>query len=100
MHVITRQRLRIFWEQHPDAEAPLRAWYTQVTRARWHNFAEVRRDFPSADLVQRLTVFNIGGNKYRLITRMEYFQQRIYIRAVLTHADYNKEQWKNDPWYR
>lgn len=99
MHIITRRRLRRFWEQHPDAAKPLRAWYAQVSHARWQNFTEVRRDFPSADQVRRLTVFNIGGNKYRLVVRIEYERQRVYIRAVMTHAEYDKDRWKDDPWY-
>lgn len=98
MHIISLRRLREFWEKHNQAEAPLRAWFTHVEFAQWRNFAEVRADFPSADQVQRLTVFNIAGNNYRLIARIEYAQQKIYVRAVLTHAEYDREGWKNDSW--
>lgn len=93
------RRLREFWEQYPTAERPLRAWFTQVEQVHWHNFAEVRADFPTADQVHRLTVFNISGNHYRLIVRIEYEKQRVYIRAVLTHAEYDRERWKDDDWY-
>jgi mRNA interferase HigB len=99
MHIISMRRLQEFWRQHPDAENPLRAWYTYAKRARWQNFVDVRRDLPATDQVRRLTVFNIGGNKYRLVVRMEYERQRIYIRAVMTHAEYDKDRWKDDPWY-
>lgn len=99
MHIISIRRLREFWQKHNQAEAALRAWYTRVQAAQWQNFAEVRADFASADQVKRLTVFNIAGNNYRLIARMEYAQQKVYVRAVLTHAEYNREGWKNDTWY-
>ena len=93
------RRLRFFWEKHANSERALRAWFTHVEQARWQNFAEVRRDFPAADQVKRLTVFNIGGNHYRLIARIEYEQQKVFIRAVLTHAEYDQEGWKDDDWY-
>ncbi len=93
------RRLQLFWERHPQAENALRAWFTHVNRARWQSFSDLRNDFASADQVKRLTVFNIGGNKYRLISRVEYHKQRVYIRSILTHSEYDKEQWKNDPWY-
>jgi mRNA interferase HigB len=99
MHIISMRRLREFWQQHSDAESSLRAWYMRVSRARWRNFPELRDDFPTADLVERSTVFNIGGNKYRLIARIEYERQRLYIRSVMTHAEYSRDRWKNDPWY-
>ncbi|MCB9148500.1 MAG: type II toxin-antitoxin system HigB family toxin [Caldilineaceae bacterium] len=99
MHIISIRRLREFWQIHPAAQRPLQAWYTQCGKGRWHNLAELRQIFPTADQVRRLTVFNIAGNKYRLIARVEYEQQKIYIRAILTHAEYDKEGWKNDSWF-
>jgi len=99
MHIISLRRLRDFWEKHTTAERPLRAWFVHVEQANWQNFAEVRRDFPAADQVKRLTIFNIGGNHYRLIARIEYEWQKVYIRAVLTHAAYDEGKWKNDDWY-
>lgn len=68
--------------------------------ASWKSHGELLQTYPSADLVQRLTVFNIGGNDFRLITRLEFERQEIYIRGVLTHAEYDKGDWKNDPWFR
>ncbi|MCL1463001.1 type II toxin-antitoxin system HigB family toxin [Argonema galeatum] len=65
----------------------------------WQNLDELRQDFASADLVVNLTVFNIGGNNYRLITLVDYEKQKVFIRHVLTHAEYDKEDWKNDDWY-
>jgi mRNA interferase HigB len=99
MHIISKSPLQLFWQKYPTAERPLRAWLTQAKRAHWQNFAELRRDFPSADLAGRFIVFNIGGNKFRLITRVEFALRRVYIRQVLTHAEYDKERWKEDDWY-
>lgn len=96
MHVITRVRLKEFWEKHPNAENSLRLWYKLTSLAQWQNFVELRLVFPSADQVENLTVFNIGGNKYRLITLVDYEYQKVFIRHVLTHAEYDKQNWKND----
>jgi mRNA interferase HigB len=87
MHIITFTRLRQFWEKHPDAEPALRLWYTRVKGMRFVNMAEVNQLFSSADKVRRLTVFNIKGNNYRLIVRIEYQRQKIYVRHVLTHRE-------------
>ena len=88
-----------FWARHPQAQQPLVAWYQIVRHAAWESWSELRTTFPSADRVGRLTVFNVGGNKYRLIARVEYRLQRLYVRQVLTHDEYNKNEWKEDPWY-
>jgi mRNA interferase HigB len=68
--------------------------------AQWQNFAELRQIFASADLVGKLTVFNIGGNKYRLITYIDYQSQKVFIRHVLTHAEYDTDSWKDDSWFK
>ena len=99
MHILTKRRVKDFWQQHADAETSLRHWYTLTNRLQWDNFVELRQTFPSADQVGRLTVFNIGGNKYRLIARVEYTFKRVYIRDILTHSEYDKGNWKNDPWF-
>lgn len=99
MHIITKIRLTEFWKEHPDAEPSLKSWYKLINLAKWNNFVELRDVFPSADQVQNLTVFNIGGNKYRLIALIDYKYQKVFIRCVLTHAEYDKEDWKNDDWF-
>jgi mRNA interferase HigB len=99
MWVISRARLRAFWETHADAETRLRAWYQVVEAATWANWSDLRRTFPSADQVGRLTVFNIGGNAYRLVARVEFEKHRVYIRRVMTHQEYDANEWKNDPWF-
>lgn len=99
MHVITKTRLINFWNKHPDSQPSLRGWYKRVKLAQWGEFNDLRTAFPSADSVENLTVFNVGGNKYRLIALVDYRYQKVFIRAVLTHAEYDKESWKNDPWF-
>ena len=70
-------------------------WYHVTKRAQWRNLAGVREDFRHADIVDGYTVFNIAGNKYRLIAAIKYPWQVVYIRQILTHGDYNKEKWKS-----
>ena len=99
MRVISRRSLREFWEKHSTAKNSLLLWYDRITKSDLENFAQLRQLFPSADLVGNLTVFNISGNNYRLITYIDYQAQIIFIRDVLIHADYDKENWKNDDWF-
>jgi mRNA interferase HigB len=99
MRVISQKLLRAFWRLHPDAERPLRQWYRTALKAAWSSLQDVRNDFPHADGVrisdsETLTVFNIGGNKYRLIVRIRYSYQLVNVRAVLTHKEYDSEDWK------
>ena len=98
MHVISRKRLREFWTQRPhrDAEVPLQQWFKMVSKAAWRNLAEIREVYPHADPVGHCTVFNVGGNKYRLVTKIFYQHQTVLVRAVLTHREYDEEGWKND----
>lgn len=99
MHIITRSRLVAFWEKHPDAKTSLILWYKLTNAAGWQNLVDVRKVFPSADRVGNFTIFNIGGNKYRLIAFVDYTYQKVFIRHVLTHAEYDKNDWKKDGWY-
>jgi mRNA interferase HigB len=94
MHVISLKKLRTFWEGHPDAESALRSWHRQVEQASWGSFADVRATYRSADQVGKFTVFNIGGNKYRLIAAIHYNRGKVYVRHVLTHAEYDAGAWK------
>ena len=91
MHVITRKRLQEFWHIHPDAERPLRAWLAMVVQKHYSSSHELKQDFPSASFLGNWrTIFNIGGNKYRLVVDMRYDLGRVYIRHVLTHSDYDR----------
>nr|WP_297446885.1 type II toxin-antitoxin system HigB family toxin [Acidiferrobacter sp.] len=94
MHVIAKPILVAFWTQHADAESPLSAWYHLAKTEVFADFNDLRRTFASADVVEGLTVFNIGGNKYRLIAAIHYNRHKVYIRHVLTHAEYDRGAWK------
>jgi mRNA interferase HigB len=99
MRVISLKRLRAFWRRHPDAEGPLRVWFRIAKSAAWGSLHAVRRTFPHADGVDTtrgvLTVFNVCGNKYRLIVRIRYDYELINVRAVLTHKEYDRGEWKD-----
>ena len=99
MHVISYRSLRKFYEHHAGCRDTLDNWYKVATKADWSNLIEVQSIFPKAEAVGSFTVFNIKGNKYRLIVSMNYEKQLIYIKYVLTHAEYDKEDWKNDPYF-
>jgi mRNA interferase HigB len=94
MHVITRKRLNEFAEVHADTRTALATWYQLMRKNEFSSFVELRAVFPSADLVGKLTVFNVGGNKVRVVTAIHYNRKRIYIRAVLTHEEYDRGKWK------
>jgi mRNA interferase HigB len=94
MHVITKSTLVLFWKKHPDAERPLQAWFRTIESNLFIDFNGLRDTLASADYIDGLTVFNIGGNKYRLITLIHYNRRKVFIRAALTHSDYDRGHWK------
>ncbi|MGD0124943.1 MAG: type II toxin-antitoxin system HigB family toxin [Terriglobia bacterium] len=94
MHVITRRKLLESAEKHRDIGAPLDVWYRVAKRADWKHLTDVRKVFPTADAAGEFTVFNIKGNAYRLITEINYRTGRIFLRHVLTHAEYSKGGWR------
>ncbi len=96
MHVISEKKLREFWEKWPRAKEPLRAWHRVAEHAAWESFADIRRVYPAADQVGRCTVFNIGGNKFRLVVIVHFNRGKVYIRHVMTHQEYTKGEWKGD----
>jgi mRNA interferase HigB len=98
--VISLKPLKEFWNRHPDAELPLRKWFKTVTAASWTSLKDVRATYAHADGIgsgagHTLTVFNIGGNKYRLIARIRYDYQLVNVRHVLTHGEYEQGAWKD-----
>lgn len=99
MHIISRKRLLEASQVYPNLETPLDNWYRVAKSSSWGDINEVRQVYPSADAVGNFTVFNIKGNEYRLIVDIVYATQRIYIKYVLTHAEYDKDKWKNDPYF-
>ena len=94
MHVITRKRLNEFADKYPETRNALAHWHQVVKQNNFNSFAQLRSAFPSADQVGKLTVFNIGGNKVRLIAAIHYNRRKVYIRAVLTHKEYDEDKWK------
>lgn len=94
MHVITRKRLREFAANHREAAEPLGVWFKLISTNEFKSFSELRRVFGSADKVGRFTVFDIGGNKFRLVAAIHYNRKKVYIRQVLTHAEYDQNKWK------
>jgi mRNA interferase HigB len=94
VHIISRKALIMFWGKHPDSEASLARWFKVVDKTEFHSFAELRGVFPSVDKVDDLFIFNIAGNKYRLITSIHFNRGKVYIRHVLTHTEYDRGDWK------
>lgn len=94
MHIITRKRLNEFVEKFPETNSALADWYRLMKQNDFDSIADVRRIFPSADKVGKLTVFNIGGNKVRLVAAIHFNRKKIYIRAVLTHKEYDEGKWR------
>ncbi len=94
MRVISRKALRTFWEKHPESKSPLSRWFKAMTKQDFHSFNELRATFPRADKVGELVVFDIGGNKWRLIASIHFNRTKVYIRHVLTHPEYDKGAWK------
>ena len=86
MHVISRKKLREIWTVIPELKEPLRAWVKVVEKANWKRFSDVRETLKSADRVEKFCVFNILGNRYRLICVIHYNRGKVYIRHVLTHG--------------
>lgn len=99
MRIITLKRLTEYWSRHPQAKSALQHWYMVTEAARWARLTDVRATFPHADEVtvgsgRKVMVFNIGGNNYRLIAAIHYDKRRVFTLAVMTHAEYDKDKWK------
>ncbi len=94
MHVISRKKLKEAADRHEELTGPLDAWFRIAKKASWRSLADVRRTFSSADAVGKWTIFNVKGNQYRLVAEINYMFGRVYIRHVLTHAEYDRGGWK------
>lgn len=94
MHIIPRKRLNHFAQEHPESRSALNRWYKVMKNQNFNSFSDLREIFPDADQVRKLTVFNVGGNQFRLISAIHYNRRKVYIRAVLTHEEYGKSKWK------
>ncbi len=93
MRVIAKRTLRAFWEsapQYADAKGPLEAWYTEARKATWRTPQDIKSQFRHASILKNnRVVFNIGGNKYRLIVAVDYQRQALFIRFIGTHRQYD-----------
>lgn len=96
MHVISLKKIKDFVKNYPDSEESLNVWYRLISKTTFSSFSKVRELFPSADKVKHLIIFNIAGNKYRLISSIHFNRGRIYIRDILTHKEYDREGWKHE----
>jgi mRNA interferase HigB len=90
MHVISKKPLEVFWKKHPAARVPLEAWYKLLGLSTFANYLEVKQTFNTADYVPPFIVFDIAGNNFRIISAVHFNQQKLYIRGVFTHAEYDR----------
>lgn len=96
MRVISRKKLKAAASTYAESTPSLSAWFKIARKAKWKSLADVRGTFSTADIYGECTIFNIKGNKYRLIAWINYRTQKVFIRSVMTHADYTKGGWKHD----
>jgi mRNA interferase HigB len=96
MHVISEKMLRELWAIHPEAESSLRAWLRNAEHAEWEKFEDIRESYAHSSEVGKFTIFNIGGNKFRLIAVIHFNRGKLYVRNLLTHEEYDRGAWKDD----
>ena len=96
MRIISEARLREFWQKYPQSESPMREWIAVVRLADWQSFSDVRATFNHADVYGSCTIFDVGGNKYRIIAKINYPKHIVFIRSVLTHPEYDRKKWQSD----
>ena len=94
MQVISKKKLRDFWAKHPRAQAALEEWYQVARNAAWVSLADIRKTFHTVDKAGRFIVFDIGGNKYRLIAMIDFDSGKLCVRHMLTHGEYDEGKWK------
>lgn len=99
MHLISIRNLRKDAAQYPDVKNQIDSWNATVKQAEWQNLEDVRKIYRDAEAVGNFTVFNIKGNEYRLIVGISYEEQTIFYKYFLTHAEYDKDKWKNDTYF-
>ena len=100
MHIISYKKIKEFSQKYSDALVPLSRWYKIVKSEHFEKFNDVKKLFPKADKVGNFVVFDIGGNKFRLIAFVRYQLNRVFIRHILTHKEYDREKWKKDKWFK
>ncbi len=91
MRIISKKTLREFWEKHKDSEQQLKSWFQETNSVEWKNPKQIKKEYPSASfLANNRIVFNIKGNKYRLIVKINYDHNILWVRFIGTHAEYDK----------
>jgi mRNA interferase HigB len=96
MWIISPKALKLFAEAHPEAKRPLDAWRKAAEAAEWGGWGDLKRTFRSADRVGSCVVFDVGGNKYRLIGRVFFASHKLYVLKVMTHAEYDRAKWTSE----
>jgi mRNA interferase HigB len=96
MRIISKNAIKKFWGKHSGAEQSLLSWHKIAKSCTWNDFSDVRKTFRNTDVYRDCVIFDVGGNKYRVIAKIRYRTKRIYIRFVLTHSEYGKGSWKED----
>ena len=94
MRVISKKPLRDFWCLHPESTLMLEEWFLKASLCDATSFPALRNTFNSADYIDGFTIFNVGGNQYRIAAVIHYDKQRIYVRSVMTHREYDKNLWR------
>ena len=95
MDIVNAERIREFIRHYPQSASALERWELITSNSTWRTFNDLRSTFNSADYVNGKVVFNIGGNKYRLIAIVDYKGQQVIVRPILTHTEYDREKWKS-----
>ena len=92
MQIVALRTLRQFWKKHPQAETPIRVWYASVSKAEWKSPADVKRQFGTTIdfIADNRVIFDLSGNKYRLIVHVSYTYKRVLVKFVGTHAEYDR----------
>lgn len=94
MRVTSKKPLRDFWQRHSESKGVLEEWFKKASKCTAHSFPQLRQTFQTADYVDGMTVFDVGGNRYRLVAVIHYDKQRLYVRHVMTHAEYDRNAWR------
>ncbi|MBL1209717.1 type II toxin-antitoxin system HigB family toxin [Geminocystis sp. GBBB08] len=100
MRIISTSKLKLDANKYPDIKQVIDSWCQVVKNVNWNHLEDVKTVYPTAEAVKNFTVFNLKGNKYRLIVGIDYQKQIIYYKYLLTHSEYDKDKWKNDPYYQ
>ena len=100
MRIIKPGTIRTYWRRHPAAQASLEEWLVRTRAGQWNTLIDLRKTFPSADAVRvasgrSVIVFNIAGNRYRLVTAIHFHTKLVYVLLFLTHAAYSQDTWKD-----